>query len=262
MSYAFRQDDFANALPVPDRAPGRDRVPVLDAAPPRARPAAPAPSLPRPLVLGLTGPGGCGKSTVARALVGLLTDGSAPAEIVHTGAPLKAALRAIYEAAGLTPAQIVRRIDGDGKRSPCVILGGRTPTHAMQTLGTEWGRDLIHPDLWADLWRYRAEAVLATGRAVLNDSVRFENEAAAIRALGGVVVRLVGRSGDLAPAHASEAGVGADFEVSNGGTPEATARAILDAMAARQVAAALHGGGGVWSRMMDLISLRADRAKW
>jgi len=276
MSYSFRPSDFENAhaVPVPNRAPAADRIPVLDRAPVRPRaPAAPAaPALPRPLVLGLTGPAGCGKSTVARALIAEIQDGitgasrgwpfGTGAEIVATGTPMKAALAAIYDAAGLTPAQIARRIDGEGKRRPCVILGGRTPTEAMQTLGTEWGRQMIHPDLWANLWRYRAEAVMAAGRAVLNDSVRFDNERTHIHALGGVVVRLIGRRGDLDATHASEAGVAADFEVWNGGTPQETARAILDALTARQIEAANRDGGGVWSRMMDLISARADRAKW
>lgn len=259
MSFAPAHAAFENALPVPDRAPGRDRIPVLDyGATPPARATAAAAALPRPLVIGLTGPGGCGKSTVARALVAALPG----AKIVHTATPMKAALGAILAAGGLTPPQVERRLDGDLKRVPCAILGGRTPTHAMQTLGTEWGRDLIHPDLWADLWRVQAEQALARGRAVINDSVRFGNEAAAIRALGGLVVRLTDRAGDLAATHSSEDGTPADLFVSNAGTPEATAGAILDAIAGRQIEAANRGAGGIWSRMMDALHGRADRPKW
>lgn len=293
MSYAFTPADFESArrVPVPDRAPAADRVPVFDYAPARAgalycdtrpgdliysaelnariaaqggtpprAPAAPA-AIPRPLVLGLSGPGGCGKSTVARALVAALGD---RATVLPVNAPLKAAMRAILEAGGLTPVQINRRLDGDLKRVPCAILGGRTPTDAMQTMGTEWGRQMVHPDLWVDLWRRRAEVLLAAGGAVLNDSVRFENEVAAIHALGGVVVRLTGRAGDLdgANGHASERGVAADFEVANTGTPDATAAAILDALAARQIEAGNRGAGGIWSRMMDTLHGRADRPKW
>ena len=246
MSFAYSPAAFADAAPVP----------VLDAAP----------ALPRPLVVGLTGPGGVGKSTVARALAlewsARQNRARAEMRVIHTGEPLKAALRGLLAAAGMKPAEVARRLDGDLKRQPCAVLGGQTPTYAMQTLGTEWGRLMIAPDLWVGIWTRNAQAALDDGVAVVNDSVRFGNEVAAIHALGGVVVRLVGRAGDLAASHASEAGAPADFEVSNTGTPEATARAILDTLAARQIAAANRGGAGIWSRMMDLLTARADRAKW
>lgn len=195
----------------------------------------------RPMVLGLTGPGGVGKSTVARALlktsVGcqmpsefVIAAASLPPLILHIGGPIKAMLAAFYADAGVSAALIQSKLDGDLKRTPCHYLGGKTPTHAMQTLGTEWGRQAITPTLWLDQWSSKATAAFAEGRMVINDSVRFENEAAAIRNLGGVVVKLTGRRGDLEATHASEAGVQADLEVSNSGTSEETAAAVLFAV--------------------------------
>lgn len=195
-------------------------------------------------VIGLTGPGGVGKSTVARAL-GLAWALRFPAcrenptpmpQILHIGEPLKDMLAALLARAGLEDPAIRYWIHGDGKRLPCPALGGRTPTHAMQTLGTEWGRECIAPDLWLAIWSARASAARTAGRMVINDSVRFDNEAAAIRDLGGLVVRVTGRAGDLAPTHASEAGVAADLEVSNPDGPdgpESAALAILSALLAR-----------------------------
>ena len=49
------------------------------------------------IVLGLTGPAGAGKSTVARAVLGALGGGS----ILHAGFALKAMLRGFYAAQGL-----------------------------------------------------------------------------------------------------------------------------------------------------------------
>ncbi|GAP66809.1 hypothetical protein MBSD_n2124 [Mizugakiibacter sediminis] len=87
------------------------------------------------------------------------------------------------------------------KESPIAWLGGVTPRQMMQTLGTEWGRQMVHPDLWLLTALRRAYA--AHG-AVLSD-VRFPNEAAAIRERGGFILR-VDRPGfePGADAHASE----------------------------------------------------------
>ena len=91
-------------------------------------------------------------------------------------------------------------------QSASPYLGGRTPTMAQQTLGTERGRDLIAPDLWLAAWDREARRRLAEGApAIVNDSLRFENEAAAIRGLGGVVIRLDGRRDPRVEAHVSEA---------------------------------------------------------
>lgn len=79
-----------------------------------------------------------------------------------------------------------RHTDGHLKEVPCLILNGHTPRYAMQTIGTEWGRGIIGDSLWVNAWR----STLPKGNIVVDD-VRFENEADAVRELGGVVVRIV-----------------------------------------------------------------------
>lgn len=73
----------------------------------------------------------------------------------------------------------------------------------MQTLGTQWGRQMISPDIWIAAWTAQASA---TGEPVIADDVRFPNEAAAVRALGGVVLWISRPSDDLPDicAHESE----------------------------------------------------------
>lgn len=182
----------------------------------------------KPFVIGLAGPAGVGKTSTARAIRALRPR----AVIDSTGAPIHAMLRAFYQAAGLEPRAIEARVTGDLKRAPCRYLEGRTPTEAMQTLGTEWGRENIGGALWASRWTDRAVRHLADWRPIINDSVRFDDEVEAIRSRGGVVIRLEGRGDDVG-AHASEAGVAADLVMAVDAAPEVIARRILDAVEAR-----------------------------
>lgn len=104
----------------------------------------------------------------------------------------------------------------DEKEKPLDVLGGKTPRHAMQTLGTEWGRQCLSSDLWVRAWLAQVEqAERVHQRNVVADDVRFPEEAAAIRAAGGVVVRIVrpgaAEAAGKTMAHASE-GALKDFD--------------------------------------------------
>jgi hypothetical protein len=125
------------------------------------------------MIIGFCGPAGSGKSTAALHLV--QRHGY---HRVRFAGPLKAMMRAL----GCTEDEV----DGALKETPCELLGGRTPRQAMQWLGTEWGRQMITPDLWLRAWA--AEARLH--RRVVCDDVRFPNEEAEIRARGGIIVRV------------------------------------------------------------------------
>ena len=157
-----------------------------------------------PPVIALTGLAGSGKSTARKYLVE-----KHGYKLVKFAGPLKDMLRAI----GLSEAQI----EGELKETPCEWLQGKTPRHAMQTLGTQWGRDCIGLAFWIELWVRRVNLIVAAGGRVVVDDCRFPNEAEEVRKLGGVVWRLVGRGG-IAGAHESEAGCGRpDVEIHNTG---------------------------------------------
>lgn len=98
-------------------------------------------------------------------------------------------------------------------------IAGLTPRWALQRVGTEAMRQGVHADVWVAAMERRLQ--LAEGRVVVSD-VRFANEAAAIRAAGGVLVRVV-RPGCEAAGHASEtstADVCEDVLLCNDGTLE------------------------------------------
>lgn len=152
----------------------------------------PSISLASRTLIAFTGLAGSGKSTAAKHLV----DHHGFTRIRFAG-PLKDMMRAL----GLNE----REIERDLKEKPCELLGGKTPRYAMQTVGTEWGRDLIAPDLWIRAFN-AALAKVPAGTPVVVDDCRFPNEADAIRVAGGALVR-VERPGAGAGAigHSSEA---------------------------------------------------------
>jgi hypothetical protein len=100
----------------------------------------------------------------------------------------------------------------DLKNEPIPFLGNQTARRIMQTLGTEWGRNAVHPDFWVDMAATRVERTLGSpfhqGEdmhvRIVFDDVRFANEADMIRRYGGTILRL--ERADAAPveAHASE----------------------------------------------------------
>jgi hypothetical protein len=81
-------------------------------------------------------------------------------------------------------------IEGDLKHVPSPYLNDQTPRHAMQTLGTEWGRNCMGEEFWVSAAREQIEMSFENGLNVVVDDVRFPNEADMIRDLGGVMVRI------------------------------------------------------------------------
>lgn len=133
-------------------------------------------------LIAFAGAAGSGKSLATEHLV------ARGFRVVKFAGPLKAMLTALYEETGAEPWEIEERIEGKHKETACEVLQGHTPRHAMQTLGTEWGRNYIDPNFWVDLWAYRASRLLAAGWDVVTDDLRFANEALAVESLGGTTI--------------------------------------------------------------------------
>jgi hypothetical protein len=105
---------------------------------------------------------------------------------------------------------------------------GKSPRELAQTLGTQWGREMVHPDCWLIALELRVRAVMfARGNEfgpLFIPDVRFENEALFVRERGGYLIHIQRNSADGKVGirgHASEVGVGygsGDLLVSNNGT--------------------------------------------
>ncbi|MCW8886891.1 MAG: hypothetical protein OQK12_16825 [Motiliproteus sp.] len=165
-------------------------------------------------LVGIAGPARAGKDTAADYLTkhyGLVKTSFAD--------PLKKMLEV---GIGLSQAQLY----GDQKEVIDPVYGV-TPRYMAQTIGTEWGRNLIHPDLW----------VLAMGRLMEQSftedtyhpgfvipDVRFENEAEFIRSRGFLLhVRRDDPDQIDNPGHTSESGVAVcegDLVIENNDTLE------------------------------------------
>lgn len=143
-------------------------------------------------ILGFTGPAGSGKDTAGAYL------------IEHYGCRKVSFAGPIYdmlEVAGFG------RPKTQAEKEAIIAELGVSWRHMAQTLGTEWGRRLVHDDLWVVSAK---RSMLRDGGAIVLTDVRFENEALTIRALGGIVCHLQGRAdamSQVTAGHASETGI-------------------------------------------------------
>lgn len=80
-----------------------------------------------------------------------------------------------------------------------------SPRHAMQTLGTEWGRQTLREDIWTRI----AEDFLKKNKDVVIPDVRFDNEAEFILNNGGILIHLIRPNQETIGLsdHASENGI-------------------------------------------------------
>jgi hypothetical protein len=78
---------------------------------------------------------------------------------------------------------------------------GKSPRQMMQTLGTEWGRQLVHTNLWVTLAR---DQLLRRGPGMIVSDIRFENEATWVRDIGGVIIHVVRGDAPAVSKHLSE----------------------------------------------------------
>lgn len=92
------------------------------------------------------------------------------------------------------------------KEEPRVELEGKSIRRTLQTLGTEWGRDMMGQDIWLNNAVRRIKQLQAEGKHVVVDDCRFTNEFAAMRGAGGMMVKINRPKGPAqsAPTHGSE----------------------------------------------------------
>lgn len=162
-------------------------------------------------IIAFTGAMGSGKSTAINELKKIIGGQSANIKFAQ---PLYDIQEMIY-----------RRISGVYQRPESFIKDRKL----LQWLGTDWGRTTISDTVWVDLWKHQVALVKSLQQNVsliTCDDVRFDNEAEAVKSVGGYVIQVTRADrtpdgGEGIKAHASEAGLSSehvDFILPNNGS--------------------------------------------
>lgn len=170
-----------------------------------------------PRLIGITGKAGAGKDTLADHLVHRYR-----ATKYSLALPLKLMLNTAF---GWS---IEQWNDREWKERVIPWLG-KSPRQLAQTLGTEWGREQAHENLWVLLAEQRyiehidMSASFGGVEPFVIPDVRFTNEAEMIRSQNGVVIQLHRPGAASIVAHKSEDGLPddlVDITLINDGTIE------------------------------------------
>jgi hypothetical protein len=182
-------------------------------------------------IIALTGLAGSGKSTVAEMIGGMQ---------LAFAQPMKEFCAQLF---GFDDAQLYGPSSERERPSPYFRRPNGeplTPRYALQTLGTEWGRN-CDPDVWVKAGVQRALRLAEDAgnplHSIVITDLRFVNEARAVREAGGQVWR-VDRPGLMRGNHPSELEIWSremdrlvTHEISNTGSLDHLARAVRAARA-------------------------------
>lgn len=125
-------------------------------------------------------------------------------EVVKFATPLKQMLRLMFASLGFDQPAIERMLEGDLKQTSFAALGGKTPRHVMETLGTDWGRNMIDSELWVRPTMRRVHKIRARGGRVVVEDIRLPNEHFALRSEGAHLVKVTRKNAPLPPRHDCE----------------------------------------------------------
>lgn len=144
-------------------------------------------------IIGLYSPAqGSGKSTIAQIL-----KNKHGYECVSFAGPLKQMCLAFFEGMGYSKEQACHLIYNKDYVLPGLNI---TVRKIMQTIGTDWGREIIDNDVWVKIWQMR----ISQFALVSVDDVRFENEARAVKDMGGQLWKVIRPGVQNTDTHKSE----------------------------------------------------------
>ena len=182
-----------------------------------------------PIIIGLAGPAGSGKDTVRQML---------ESDHAFSGLAFADPIRSMVS-------ELLSYVDAEHYAQDRALKEEHVPRlnasdrELAQTLGTEWGRS-IEPEFWLRIASARLDALQDQGlRHFVISDVRFLNEAAWIKLLGGEVWRVERPSAEPVRQHASEliSHITPDRIIDNSGTVEELWKFVNAVLWDRRVAA-------------------------
>lgn len=149
------------------------------------------------MLIGLHGLKRSGKSTVTRYLVDQYGFGE-----VSFAAPLKRGLASML---GID----IHDLEDEVLKESTIEWLGKSPRQCMQTLGTQWGRELVNENIWIILAGRKVQQHRRMGMpGVVVSDVRFDNEAEWLLSAGGELWTIVRPARAVSSdGHASERGI-------------------------------------------------------
>lgn len=133
---------------------------------------------PFPRLIGIHAPvPGSGKTTIANYLVEQYKYHRIP-----FADPLKLMMKTLLQCFGYSTACGDKLLNDPTLKEKILPKLGVTPRYMMQTLGTEWGRKLINPEIWLFAWKQSVEELGVYGNVVVDD-VRFPNELGIVKSM-------------------------------------------------------------------------------
>lgn len=145
------------------------------------------------IVVGVTGAAGAGKGTVA-AMLGW--------HEVSFADPL-------YDMISVMTGYPVEQLKDRQFKERVIPWLGKSPRQLLQTLGTDWGREIVAKDVWRKICaqRIRGAQLLGVSRVVVPD-VRFDDEADLIHEdFRGVIWEVTRPGAQTCVGHVSESGL-------------------------------------------------------
>ena len=168
-------------------------------------------------IIALTGAKGVGKTSIAKEIASRDSESRC---VLSFADPLRRMMSQLIPMDAMT--------DPGQKEQPVKWLGGKSPRQLLQSLGTDWGRDMVSATIWIDAMRRLISE--QSSDVIIIDDCRFANEAQMVHEMGGAVFQLHRDGVNYTHEHISEVPITFSDVLIDAGDIKSAADDIIDAI--------------------------------